>query len=78
VTRRWIEKRFAAELDRSVLDEIRRVRFETVRGLVSQTGLAFTEIARRCGFTSANHLGIIFKAHFGVTMSAYREQHARS
>jgi len=78
VTRRWIEKRFAAELDRSVLDEIQRVRFETVRGLVSQTGLAFTEIARRCGFTSANHLGIIFKAHFGVTMSAYREQHARS
>jgi LacI family transcriptional regulator len=78
VTRRWIEKRFAAELDRSVLDEIKRVRFETVRGLVSQTGLAFTEIARRCGFTSANHLGIIFKAHFGVTMSAYREQHARS
>ena len=78
VTRRWLEKRFAAELDRSVLDEIQRVRFETVRGLVSQTGLAFTEIARRCGFNSANHLGIIFKAHFGVTMSAYREQHARS
>ncbi len=73
VTRRWLEKRFAAELDRSVLDEIQRVRFETVRGLVSQTDLAFTEIARRCGFTSANHLGIIFKAHFGVTMSAYRK-----
>ncbi len=78
VTRRWIEKRFATELGRSILSEIQRVRFETVRGLVSQTGLPFTEIARRCGFTGANHLGIIFKAHFGVTMSEYRECHFRS
>ncbi len=78
VTRRWIEKRFAGELDRSVLDEIQRVRFETVRGLVSQTSLAFSEIARRCGFTSSNHLGIIFKAHFGATMSAYRDRHSDS
>jgi LacI family transcriptional regulator len=77
VTRRWVEKRFTETLGRSVLDEIQRVRFETVRGLVGQTELPFSEIARRCGFTGANHLGIIFKAHFGTTMSDYRNRNAK-
>ena len=77
VTRRWAEKRFEQALSRSVLDEIRRVRMDTIRALVSQTDQPFTRIASRCGFTNANHLGVIFKEHFGVTMSAYRNQAAR-
>jgi len=72
VTRRWVEKRFGQALNRSVLDEIQRVRMDTIRALVSQTSQPFTHIANRCGFTSANHLGIIFKERFGVTMSDYR------
>lgn len=74
ITRRWAEKRFGQTLQRSVLDEIQRVRMDTIRALVSETATPFTQIARRCGFTSANHLGIIFKNHFGMTMSDYRKQ----
>jgi LacI family transcriptional regulator len=74
VTRRWAEKRFEQTLNRSVLDEIQRVRMETLRALVSQTDQPFTRIAQRCGFTSANHLGIIFKERFGMTMSDFRKQ----
>jgi len=77
VTRRWVEKRFEQTLSRSVMEEIHRVRMDTIRALVSQTNQPFTQIASRCGFTNANHLGIIFKARFGMTMSDYRRQSAR-
>ena len=76
VTRRWVEKRFEQTLRRSVLDEIQRVRMDTIRALVSQTEQPFTKIAARCGFASANHLGIIFKECFGMTMSDFRKQTA--
>jgi LacI family transcriptional regulator len=77
VTRRWAEKRFEQTLGRSVLDEIQRVRMDTIRALVSQTEQPFARIAQRCGFVSSNHLGIIFKENFGMTMSAYRKQALR-
>lgn len=77
VTQRWMEKRFAHTLERSVMDEIQRVRMETIGALVGKTGQPFTHIAKRCGFSGVNHLGIIFKARFGVTMSDYRAQFAR-
>ena len=76
VTSRWLEKRFALSLGRSIMEEIQRLRIDTLRSLVSQTDLPFTQIAQRCGFASANHLGIIFKERFGMTMSAFREQQA--
>lgn len=76
VTRRWVEKRFDLALGRSVLDEIQRVRIDTIRALVVQTDQPFTRIATRCGFSTANHLGIIFKAQFGMTLSEYRRREA--
>ncbi len=77
VTPRWLEKRFAQTLARSLMDEIQRVRMDTVSSLVAKSGLAFAEIARRCGFTSANHLGVLFRQTFGTTMSEYRSLNAR-
>jgi LacI family transcriptional regulator len=74
VTPRWLEKRFAQTLARSVMEEIQRARLETVCSLVAKTAFPFTEIARRCGFTSANHLGVLFRQTFGTTMSAYRRK----
>ena len=76
VTQRWVEKRFAQTLNRSVMDEIQRVRMETVRSLVTKSTLTFSAIAQRCGFTNANHLGVLFRHTFGTTMSDYRHQHA--
>ena len=77
VSRRWVEKRFVQTLGRSVLDEIQRVRMDTIRTLVTQTDQPFTKIARRCGFASANHLGIIFKDSFGMTLTEFRKQSNR-
>jgi LacI family transcriptional regulator len=72
VTPRWLQKRFAQTLARSLMDEIQRVRMNTVYSLVAESGLSFAEIARRCGFTSANHLGVLFRKTFGTTMSEHR------
>mgnify|MGYP003809469513 CR=1 FL=1 len=77
VTQRWVEKRFAQTMDRSVMEEIQRVRMDNVRSLVAKTQLPFATIAKRCGFTSANHLGVLFRKTFGSTMSKYRERSAR-
>lgn len=77
VTQRWVEKRFCLMLGRSVMEEIQRARMETVCSLVGKTQLPFAEIARRCGFTSANHLGVLFREAFGSTMSDYRQQASR-
>lgn len=77
VTQRWVEKRFAQTLGRSVMDEIQRVRMDTVHSLVAETQIPLTQIAKRCGFTSANHLGVLFRQTFGSTMSEYRSRTAR-
>jgi len=74
VTQRWVEKRFAGTLQRSVMDEIQRVRMDTVHSLVTKTEIPFSTIAKRCGFTSANYLGVLFRQIFGSTMSDYRCQ----
>ena len=77
VTQRWVEKRFAQTLRRSVMDEIQRVRMDTVHSLVAETQIPLAQIAKRCGFTSANHLGVLFRQTFGSTMSEYRSRTTR-
>lgn len=73
VSRQWAERTFKKELGRSIMEEIKNVRMRSIHDMVVQTDLPFQEIAAECGFESANHLGIIFKQEFGVTMGEYRE-----
>ena len=74
VSPRWLEKRFDCVLGRSVIDEIKRVRMETILRLVTQTLQPFDQIARKCGFSSVNHLRTLFREERSQTMSACREQ----
>lgn len=74
VSPRWLEKRFGCVLGRSVIDEIKRVRMETILRLVTQTRQPFDQIARKCGFSSVNHLRKLFREEMGKTMSDCREQ----
>jgi len=74
VSSRWLEKRFDCVLGRSIIDEIKRVRMETILRLVTQTQQPFDQIARKCGFSSVNHLRKLFREEHGQTMSACREQ----
>ena len=74
ISPRWLEKRFDCVLNRSVIDEIKRVRMETILRLVSQTQQPFDQIAKKCGFASVNHLRALFREETGQTMSACRGQ----
>jgi len=78
VSSRWLEKRFDCVLGRSVIDEIKRVRMETVLRLVTQTQQPFDQIARKCGFSSVNHLRKVFREERKETMSACRGRGAQS
>ena len=75
ISPRWLEKRFDGVLGRSVIDEIKRVRMETVLRLVTQTKEPFDQISRKCGFASVNRLRTIFREEMGQPMSAFRTLH---
>lgn len=72
---RWLEKRFSQELGRSVVSEIHQVRAETIFNMVTKTTLPFAAIAERSGFASSSHLSVVFRNHFGKTMSNARKKH---
>jgi LacI family transcriptional regulator len=71
--RRTLEKRFRAVLGRSVLDEIRRVRFDRARLLLLQTDLGISEVAARSGFDDVSWFSTSFRKITGVSPAAYRK-----
>ena len=74
-SRRSAEKRFRAAVGKSVLEEILDVRFERLEQLLSET-IPLGQLASRAGFSSENHLQRMFKARYGMTLSAWRKAHA--
>ena len=75
VSRRTLEMRFKSVTGRSVYDEILRIRFARACECLREGKLTMPEIAERCNFPDASHLGVMFKRHFGMTPSAYRRKH---
>ena len=77
LSRRSLEMRFVKAVGHSVLAEIQRVRFESLRRLVGHSALPFGEIAEIAGLNNMTYLCKIFKKEFGVTMSEYRQEVSR-
>ena len=76
VSRRWLEKRFKVVMGRTVYAEIMRVRLERVQTLLRESTMPIETVATDCGFSSASHLGTLFRQHFSITPGAYR-RHVR-
>jgi LacI family transcriptional regulator len=74
LSRRALERRFRNQLGRTVLEEIRRVRMELVKSLLSETNLPMPAIAARCGFSGARRLAVVFRQIVGTTPTAYRAE----
>jgi LacI family transcriptional regulator len=74
VSRRGLEMQFRKLLGRSPAEEIRRVRLEKGKQLLSTTDMSIAEVAAACGFANATRLGVAFRARFGTTPLAYRRQ----
>lgn len=74
LSRRALERKFRDQLGRTVLEEIRRVRLELVKALLSDTNLPMPLIAARCGFSGSRRLAVVFRQLVGLTPTAYRAQ----
>jgi transcriptional regulator GlxA family with amidase domain len=62
-------------LNRSLLDEIRRVHVERAAELLRETDIDMPSIAEQCGFSSPIRFSTVFKEFRGVAPSVYRRQH---
>jgi LacI family transcriptional regulator len=74
VGRRLLERRFRSVLDRSVLEEVYRLRVERAKELLTDTQLPITTVAARSGFPSTGRLDVVFARQTGLSPSAYRRQ----
>lgn len=67
VSRRTLEKAFRRELNRSINEEIVRVRLAKTQELLSSTDLTVAEIGAAAGFSRPSHLYRLFKKHFATS-----------
>jgi LacI family transcriptional regulator len=72
--RRGLERKFRAMLGCSVGEELRRVRVELAKGLLTDTRLSMPTVARHSGFSNAQRLAVVFHQATGLSPSAYRNQ----
>jgi LacI family transcriptional regulator len=76
VSRATLERRFARVLNRSPKEEILRLRLDRARQLLRETDYTLAAIAKLCGFKTAAHLSVSFKAHVGQSPGQYRAGHS--
>ena len=75
---RLLEKDFKKTIRRSIVYELNRIRLAKVQDLLRNTSLDETEVASAAGFGSAAYLRNLFRRRFGLTMRAWRLQHAKT
>lgn len=78
ITPRALELAFKAAARRPVRDEILAVRLAEAARLLKQTHLRIGEIAEHCGFRTDAALKAIFTKRYGLSMRAWRQEHARA
>jgi LacI family transcriptional regulator len=76
LSRRNLERRFRAVLDRTLLDEIRRVRVERACDLLRETSFDMPAIAESCGFLSHVRFSTVFRQMLGMSPSTYRRRYS--
>lgn len=74
VSRRALERRFSAVLNRSINEEIRRIRTETICRMLKETNLSVSQIASALGFVSLDHISRFFRTKMGLSPLAYRKK----
>lgn len=77
VSRRALEIRFRRAMDRTIRDEIQRVRLDRARRLLLESELPIPKVAESAGFGSASYLGQVFHREMGMTPARFR-RHSRT
>ena len=76
LSRRVLEKRFRKVLNRSVHEEIRRVRIAQVCRMLVETTMSISEITLVLGYPGVEHIARYFRKEKGMSLLAYRKEHA--
>ncbi len=71
---RQIERRFAQELNSTVLQHYRQVRVAKAHQLLQQTTLSVIDVAVACGFSSPEYFSRVYRRQFGCLPSRDRQQ----
>jgi len=74
VERRTLERRFAAKLGHTVLDEIIQCRFRRAERLLSETDLPIKTIVTLAGFGSLENMRQVFMIETGLSATGYRKR----
>ncbi len=74
ISRRRLEIKFQEYLGRSPAEEIRRVRLEKGKAMLTRTKLPVGEIALACGFPSGTSFGVAFRKQYQQTPLEYRKK----
>jgi transcriptional regulator GlxA family with amidase domain len=78
VSARQLTRLFREHAGESPGSAVRRIRLEIAARLMATTDLQLSQIARRCGFGSAETMRQAFVAKFGMTPRMFRHTQARS
>lgn len=73
-TRRTLERRFRAVLDRTIAEELTRQKIECVKRLLTDTDTPIKALALESGFVDAKQLAKTFKRLAGISPTEYRQQ----
>jgi LacI family transcriptional regulator len=78
VSRRTLERRFAAALGHSPFEATRRARVDHAAGLLLDTDLPVKTVAHQAGFVDARQMARAFRDRYDLNPSDYRRLHRRT
>lgn len=73
ISRRSLERRFRKALNKSLNDQITKVRIDRASAFLEKSDLPIGEIADKCGFASIYYFSRAFKNATGLSPRAFRE-----
>lgn len=74
VSRRYLDSLMHEQLGQSLMSQIRLRRLERAAELLRTSSLdSFAAISWRCGFRNQSHFSRLFRQHYGVAPTAYRD-----
>jgi LacI family transcriptional regulator len=74
VSSRTLQGRFNDALGMGVSQEIRRLRLERAKRLLTDPSRTIAEVGTMCGFTRPQLFSAVFRREMGITPSGYRSQ----
>ena len=70
-----LKSRFVRALGTTVGEQVRLMRLQGARDLLTGTALSVEDIALRCGYSCTSHLSLRLRQAEGITPLAYRRRH---